>query len=167
MTATVPAPVTTAANNPNLQQLQIAPNRTFLPLIFVQVALGIDADKAAVMVEDGQLHPAFNIARAGSGRRDIRVCRQTLLAFKPGQHWAKVNLDDAIAAAMPSCLAYAKNPTIRAVELCARLSCNRVHIANLIEDGELLESRKASIGPGCCPILFYASVVDFLKRRVL
>jgi hypothetical protein len=71
------------------------------------------------------------------------------------------------SAAFPSYLAFAKQPTIRAVELAARLSCSMEHIRNLIADGQLIEFGKTNKGPYGSPILFHASVVDFLKRRVL
>ena len=158
----VVASLETAA--PDLERLQLAPNRTLLPLIFVSVALGVDEDKALELIQDGFIHPAFNIGRLDCNL-ELRVCKAALLAYRPCPRREKVPLDRAIAAAMPPYLAYAKAPAIRRVELQARFSCSAQHIANLVADGELIQLKR--INPLASPQIDFASVVLFLKRRVL
>jgi hypothetical protein len=150
---------------PITSTLRIAPKRTLLPLVFVQVALDMDEDKALELIEDGWLYPAWNIG-IGNDRRLIRFWRESLLAYQPGQRPAKVPLADVIAAAMPAYLAHAKEPKmIRGPELKTRLSCAASHIVHLIRAGELKAATKPN--RNAAPVIFFASVVDFLKRREL
>ncbi len=163
-TSTAPVIASLATAAPDLERLQLAPNRTLLPLIFVSVALGVGEDKALELIQDGYIHPAFNIGRRDC-RQVLRVCKAALLAYRPGPRREKAPLEKAIAAAMPPYLVYAKSPAIRRVELQARFSCSAEHIRNLVEDGELIQLKR--LNPLASPQIHFASVVLFLKRRVL
>jgi hypothetical protein len=146
--------------------LQIAPERTWLPLVFLQVAAGLNEDEALTLIEDGSVHPAINIGQSDV-RREIRVARAALLAYQPGQPRAKLRLETVIAESFPPYLSLARSATIRGVDLRARLSCSEYCIARMIKDGELIQADETKAGRASSPLIFFASVIQCLKRRVI
>jgi len=146
--------------------LQIAPERTFLPLIFVCVAHGLNEDKALELIEAGMIHPAFNITRAET-RKEIRIARAALLDYRPGKPRARLSLETVIAESFPPYLFLAKIALIRGIDLRARLSCSEAHLAGLLKDGELIQADEPRRGRAASPHIVFDSVVEFLKRRVI
>jgi hypothetical protein len=144
--------------------LRLAPERTWLPLVFLQASAGLSEDEALEQVETGAVHPSVNIGRAQC-RREIRVARSALLAYSPGQPRARLSLDTVITESFPACLSLAKSATIRGPDLRVRLSCSAEHLVHLLQDGELLQASKK--GRYLTPAIHFASVVAWLKARVL
>lgn len=116
-----------------------------LPLWPVRAAmawLGQSEPRILTWLDEGRLPWAWNIARAGSGRRELRIWHRSLAAFKqpeavmPGADLA----EDVVLAEV---IGHGRS-VLRAVEVCRLLNCDQATVARHLADGEL-----AAVGPRC------------------
>jgi hypothetical protein len=145
----------------------IPERRKLLPAVFACVLLGLDEDRVAEVMEDGELWPAFNLSVRPDGRRLLFCWRDGLLRLHAGLPRTTASLDEVLAAILPVLgNTLADKATIGGTELAWRWSCGRDRIWDLIRNGEL---REVGHRPHCraTPRLAYCSVVEFLKRRVV
>ena len=151
--------------------LPLGARRMLIPLEVAMVALDTDEDGVAAMAEDGTLWPCWNLAA-----RKIHVWRKCL----EGNDIPRGSLDRIIAEALPRPVqnreeldwlfgkdAPGPPPVVRATELAWRFCCSKDLIARLIAQGEITAGRDARRKAKESPKILYASVTEFLKRRLL
>ena len=126
-------------------------------------------DEALRLIDSGEIRWAWDIARRGARRPEVRIWRESLLAYLAREGGAAERADEAelgevIAAILPKPWALTpRTATVRGTELQRRFLCCRTHLAGLIADGEL--SCVGPTGPGRNPAVLYQSVFEFMKRR--
>jgi hypothetical protein len=141
--------------------ISIALRRPLVDVYCCVAALGCSEDAVLQLIDEGKLRWAWNIARAGSGRRCVRVFAGSLAAYQAGRTEAE-NCDKVLAAILPG-----HSPLIQSAVLARALLCARHHVATLLTDGELDGKGARGMGPNSSPEIMRASAVRFLKRRVL
>jgi hypothetical protein len=131
------------------------------------VLLGIDADHANWLAEDGTLWPAFDLSSPGSMRQKIHVFRDSLLDYHlDGKFKPTIGLDQGIDLILPALLnAKPETAIVRATELAFRFCLCAESITKLIIAGELREVGSHSSPQ--TPQISRASIVAFLKRRAI
>jgi hypothetical protein len=124
------------------------------------------------LIDSRQIRWAWDIARKGACRPEVRIWRESLLAYlaresggDPNAFGAEdLSLPQVIEAILPRPPALTpRAATVRGRELQRRFLCCRTHLAGLIADGELC--CVGPTGPGRSPAVLYQSVFEFLKRR--
>jgi hypothetical protein len=123
------------------------------------------------LIDSREIRWAWDISRKGARRPEVRIWRESLLAYLAREDGAappapgeQLELPQVITAILPK--PYALTPraaTVRGTELQRRFLCCRTHLSGLIADGEL--SCLGPTGPGRNPAVLYQSVFEFLKRR--
>jgi len=125
------------------------------------------------LIDSGQIRWAWDISRPGARRPEVRIWRESLLAFlaREGGAGAEAGADDlalaqVIAAVLPKPPALTpRAATVGGRELQRRFLCSAGHVAGLIADGELCCLGRT--GPRGTPAILYQSAFEFLKRRTL
>lgn len=141
---------------------ELCPRR---PLLTLGTAMGwLDRDEDAItyLAEDGQL-VAINIAREGSRRRELRIWRDSLLAFLLRAKGHQVQITEFNSAAIIE----HHRPTLRATEIKRLLNCSQALVAGLIEDGTLRATNIPEVrcGPNCSATVDRGSFERFLASR--
>ncbi len=127
-------------------------------------------DEVLTLIDTRQIPWAWDIARKGADRPEVRIWRESLLAYlaREGGGAAPLAVDfslpQVIDIILPRPAALARRAaTVRGRELQRRFLCSETHLAGLIADGELCR-----VGParrGTTPVVLYQSAFEFLKRR--
>jgi hypothetical protein len=126
-------------------------------------------DEVLRLIDTRQIRWAWDIARKGARRPEVRIWRESLIACLAEESGAGaipladgLSLSQVIETILPTPAALtARGSVLRSVELQRRFLCCRGHIAGLIADGELCR-----VGPpGENPAVLCQSVREFLKRR--
>jgi len=125
-------------------------------------------DEVLMLIDTRQIRWAWDIARKGARRPEVRIWRESLIACLAQESGGAAPLADdlslpqVIEAILPRPAVLAmRAATLHAGELQRRLLCCRAHIAGLIADREL-----SRVGPsGRNPAVLYQSAFEFLKRR--
>lgn len=123
------------------------------------------------LIETRQIVWAWDIARPGANRPEIRIWRESLLGYLAHEGGAApqnggLSLRQIIEAILPGPAALGpRSATVNGRELQRRFQCSRTHLAGLIADGEL--ARVGPARPGISPVILWQSVFEFLKRRRL
>jgi hypothetical protein len=129
-------------------------------------------DDVLRLIDTGQIRWAWDISRKGARRPEVRIWRESLLAYLARESGGDpkafgaddLSLPQVIEAILPRPPALTpRAATVRGRELQRRLLCCRTHLARLIADGELC--CVGPTGPGRNPAILYQSVFEFLKRR--
>lgn len=123
------------------------------------------------LIDNGQIRWAWDIARKGARRPEVRIWRESLLAYLASENGGdsapvqeELPLGEVIATILPKPPALSvRATTVRGSDLQRRFLCCRTHLAGLIADGEL--SCVGPVGPGRNSAVLYQSVFEFLKRR--
>jgi hypothetical protein len=129
-------------------------------------------DDVLRLIDTREIRWAWDISRKGARRPEVRIWRESLLAYlaresggapkAPGAD--DLSFPQVIAAILPRPPALApRTATVRGRELQRRFLCCRTHLTGLIADGELC--CVGPTGPGRNPAILYQSVFEFLKRR--
>jgi len=163
MTSTLPTVPSARPYGTREIQERIPLMRPLLPLQTVECILDRRADELLELIEAGRLAWAFDIAAApGSGRREIRVWRGSVLDYLRGYALGDADQDQVLDSILPH-----HRPEIRGPELERTLSCSGVHIACLARSRALHVVCQAGRGPNGFLRISRASVVDFLADRRL
>jgi hypothetical protein len=129
-------------------------------------------DDVLRLIDTRQIRWAWDISRKGARRPEVRIWRESLLAYLaresggagPAPPPDDLSLSQVIEAILPRPPALnLRAATVRGTELQRRFLCCRTHLAGLIADGELCCVGPS--GPGRNPAILYQSVFEFLKRR--
>jgi hypothetical protein len=129
-------------------------------------------DDVLRLIDTREIRWAWDISRKGARRPEVRIWRESLLAYLARESGGAakafgadgLSLLQVIEAILPRPPALtARAATVRGRELQRRFLCCQGHLAGLIADGELCCVGPA--GPGKTPAILYQSVFEFLKRR--
>lgn len=123
-----------------------------------------DEDAVVLAVEERQLSLAFDIASPGSGRRDLRVWRDSLQALLHREIQPRAESLEAVRAIVTG---FFPESTVAQRQLSNVFSCSSSHITNLVERGALaLAGERPSHSHALAATrITRASVVDFLCSR--
>lgn len=146
--------------------LRLPAGRPLVPIEAVMVLLDRDEDDVMNLIDTGALRCAWNIASPGSERREIRVWRDSVLAYLKGQPTnakEEINLRAIIKGFLPAPTLLQGWSTIRGVEIARRLSCSQWLVGNLITTGELHIA--FPVADKVSPYVQHNSLVEFLIRR--
>jgi hypothetical protein len=128
-------------------------------------------DDVLKLIDSRAIRWAWDISRKGSARREVRIWRESLLAYLAQEEGGDgpspgLSLGQVIETILPRPGSLSvRAATLRGKELQRRWLCGATHIARLIADGELTR-----VGParnGQSPVVLYQSVFEFMKRRSL
>ncbi len=129
-------------------------------------------DDVLRLIDTRQIRWAWDISRKGARRPEVRIWRESLLAYLARESGAgapacgadDLSLAQVIEAILPKPPALTpRAATVRGRELQRRFLCCPTHLAGLIADGELCCVGPA--GPGKTAAILYQSAFEFLKRR--
>jgi hypothetical protein len=124
------------------------------------------------LIDTRQISWAWDISRQGASRPEVRLWRESVLAYLaresggPAPAEDGLSLDQVIAAVLPrpdSCSLRAA--TLRGRELQRRFLCSQMLIGRLLSDGDLC--CVGALRGGKSPAILYQSAFEFLKRRSL
>ncbi|MDB6030232.1 MAG: hypothetical protein JWM16_570, partial [Verrucomicrobiales bacterium] len=152
---------------------KLSANRPLLPVKAAMALLNQTEKQIANLIELGLLLWAFDISRANAEhRREVRILQVSLVDYHrgvlPQEGWrdlrkepaSKSEWNDVVKLILP-------NYDLRCSELARRFFCSSTHILQLLEDGSLqpvpMPGRKAKESPK----VMRASVVEFLRRRIV
>jgi len=124
------------------------------------------------LIDTRQIRWAWDISRKGACRQEVRLWRESLLAYLARESGGAppssdgLSLTQVIDAILPRPPVNSlRAATLSGRELQKRLTCSPALIGRLIADGELCH-----VGPlrkGKSPVILYQSAFEFLKRRSL
>jgi hypothetical protein len=129
-------------------------------------------DDVLRLIDTRQIAWAWDISRKSARRPEVRIWRESLIAYlaqeSSGGGPAPLVDDCALPQVIEAILGVPaaitpRTATLRARELQRRFLCCQTHLAGLIADGELC--RIGSTGPKETPVILYRSAFEFLKRR--
>lgn len=149
---------------PQLQfDLRLPTGRPLLPMEAVMAVLDRDEDDVTMLIEQGALGVAFDIAGKNSSRRDVRVWRESVL------HYArKTGPAPDFGWSIRDILKPREQQYIRATEIKDRFTCSSTHVLQLLADGLIAGDPPRRRGPGSSPQILRNSVAAFLQsRRIL
>jgi hypothetical protein len=165
-------------NQKNQNSLISGPPSDWCPLQHPRALMGLSRrrvgrDDVLKLIDSREIRWAWDIARKGARRPEVRIWRESLLAYLARERQApsgakpeEPELGEVIGAILPKPWALTpRAATLRGTELQRRFLCCRTHLAGLIADGEL--SCVGPAGPGRNPAVLYQSVFEFLKRRTM
>ena len=145
------------------------------PLQHLRAFLGLSRrrlglDDVLRLIDSRQIRWAWDIARRGARRPEVRIWRDSLVACLAREEGVKpppmenLSLDQVIEAILRRAAALSRRAaSISFYELQRRLLCCRTHLHGLIDDGELC--RVGQPRQGEMPMVLYQSAFEFLKRR--
>jgi hypothetical protein len=130
-------------------------------------------DEILQLIETRQIRWAWDIARPGARRPEVRIWRDSVLASLAGEDAShpvsapeERSLTQVITSILPRPTSLARRAAaIGLQELQRRFLCCRSHLLGLIADGEL--SLVQGWREGIPPTVLYQSVFEFLKRRTM
>jgi hypothetical protein len=141
-----------------------------IPLMTVDAAKGrleLDEDAVMALVELGSIEWAFNIARDGAKRREVRLLNVSVehaqAVLTGGQPIAQpVDLDGVMALMFGPYKAWLTSRAIRIA-----WNCGADHVIQLIEEGTLKRFPKSSYraGRGGAAVVAWETVKEFLEDR--
>jgi len=128
-------------------------------------------DDVLRLIDSRQIRWAWDISRKGARRPEVRIWRESLLAYLARENGGDpkafgaddLALPQVIGAILPKPPLAPRTAIVRGRELQRQFLCCQGHLAGLIADGELCCVGPA--GPGKTPAILYQSVFEFLKRR--
>jgi hypothetical protein len=136
------------------------------PLLTAETVVAmLDLDKIEILelCDSGRLAWAFDLSSPGSSRRELRIWRGSVAAWRNedgADPAGKIPEEEVLNAILPPL-----NP--RSSNLIRRLGISRDHLRSQIEAGEILvasaPSRRQGINASC--LLLRSSVLAFLRRR--
>ena len=130
-------------------------------------------DDVLRLIDRREIRWAWDIARRGARRPEVRIWRESLLAYLAQEGGGATDcgaedltLEQVIGAILPKPAAITPRAApVGGGELQRRFLCSRIHVARLIGDGEL--SCLGPSGPRETPAVLYQSAFEFLKRRTM
>jgi len=130
-------------------------------------------DDVLRLIDRREIRWAWDIARRGARRPEVRIWRESLLAYLAREGGGSneggaedLTLEQVIGAILPKPAAITpRAATVGGRELQRRFLCSQTHVAQLIADGEL--SCLGPAGPRETPAVFYRSAFEFLRRRTM
>jgi hypothetical protein len=133
----------------------------------------LSKDEVLALIDNRQIQWAWDIARKGASRPEVRIWRESLIACLARESGGgaapladDLSLPQVIEIILPRPATLAlRAATVRGRELQRRFLCCRTHLAGLIADGELC--RVGPVRPGATPVILYQSAFEFLKRRAM
>ena len=133
--------------------------RPLVPLEAIMVLLDIDEDSVLGLIDGGELRWAWNIASAGSDRREVRVLRESILSYcaLSGQPSGEESLWTIVFGH--------SRDVVKSTELQRLFSCSSSHVHRLIKDKDLVALNAATTGPNGFARITRASVIAFLQAR--
>jgi hypothetical protein len=123
--------------------------------------LDINDDAVLALLDKGAL-VGFNIAVSAGGRRVVRILTASVQNHLNGGKPGSLSFDDVLRLVLPGELLFVRG---MAIERC--LNCCQTHVSNLIKAGAFDCTRPGRRGHGNSSIVTRASVVAWLKARVL
>jgi hypothetical protein len=123
--------------------------------------LDINDDAVLALLDKGAL-VGFNIAVSAGGRRVVRILTASIQNHLQGGKPGSMSFDDVLRLVLPGELLFVRG---MAIERC--LNCCQTHVSNLIKAGAFDCTRPGRRGHGNSSIVTRASVVAFLKERIL
>jgi hypothetical protein len=141
--------------------------RTLIPLEAVMVLTDRSEDAVIELMDCGALPWAWDIARAGADRRELRIWRDCLVAWlaNPCETYRQQRFSMESEEAVLASLFPHGRPEQRGTELQRMFSCGHSHIINLIADGLLTSTTEIRTGPNGSPRITRLSVIQFLQSR--
>lgn len=142
-----------------LTGLTLPSSRPLIPIEAAMVILDRNEDEVLAAVESGALAWAWDIRRAGSERREIRIWRDSILDVIGGTQNQK-GAPTVYAGMIPP-------RPIRTPELQRAWSCSSSHLSHLIEDGLLrtVAPRASASGPNAFARIPPLAIREFLESR--
>ena len=142
--------------------------RPLMPMAAVMWRLDLDESSVQVLIGNGALRWAFNIARQGAQRRVIRVLTESVedLVFSRKRPCGPAKSEWPRVAG----LIFPDNPSLGTGELARSLNCARQTVLNLIHgrNFKVVPGTHMRRGPNGSAQIVTASARDWLlKRRVL
>lgn len=135
------------------------------PMIPIEVAMTCadrDEDQVLSLIECGKLEWAWDVARAGAVRREIRIWRDSLMAFLQGISLTVTQGEAVISSILPH-----SRPEIRASEIRHMFCCSQSHVTHLVDDNLLVATTLSARGPlGSARITRQSLITFLLNRRV-
>lgn len=143
-----------------------------LTLAGARGSLGVSEDAILVMIEEGEIPWAWNIARRGATRSELRIlaaCLPNTEARRP-----ELKLDQVVRLILG-----AKRPFVWGKDFYRAWNCDSQHVMNLVKEESLqtlpnhvrpdASGNKAELawrrGPGGSPCITWNSAVEFIKTR--
>jgi hypothetical protein len=127
-------------------------------------------DDVLTLIDTRQIKWAWDIARKDARRPEVRIWRESLIAYLAGENGGAaaltgdLSLPQVIEAVLPRPASLGlRAATMRGKELQRRFLCSGAHLGGLIADGELCQVGPGRRGATC--VILYQSAVEFLKRR--
>jgi hypothetical protein len=147
--------------------LELSARRPLIPLEAAMVILDKEEDEVLSLMETGQLCWAWDIRGAQAERREIRIWQKCLLAYLGDKvslpALAQLNELSVIMELFPR-----PGEQFKGTELKRMFCCGHQHVLNLIGEGLLTATTKASTGPNGSPLVTRQSIIHlFRTRRVL
>ncbi len=118
------------------------------------------------LVDSGALEYAFDLSTAGSGRREKRVWRQSVIEYAAG-YLGRNDLNrkaDRMPEVLRACLPPGNGPFALS-HLKRRWTVSSTHLHALLADGVFLKEPGQALTRKQSPLLQRASVAAFLARR--
>ncbi len=141
--------------------------QTILPirraLVSVETAKAVlnkGEDAVLELIETGKLRFAFDLGKAGSHRRCLRIFALSLFDYVNRQDTQPAKVEDVIRYIMPLV-----TPTVAGARLADILNISSSHVTGLCEGGELREVPDRKRTKTSSRTICRASVIQFLKDR--
>lgn len=161
--------MTTTASTQRQFDLRLPTGRPLVPVSACMVVLDRNEDDVLMLIDEGHLTVAFDIASRRAARREIRVWRESILLYAANDYAAMARATDALAAdlapALDAILAPRAMEHIRARELADRFTCSSTHVLQLVEEGSITGPAPKGRGPNSSPRIVRNSVAAFLQSR--
>lgn len=154
-------------NMPITSQLELdlvlPASRPMIPIEVAMTCADRDEDQVLSLIECGKLEWAWDVARHGANRREIRIWRDSLMAFLQGKTGGSAIDAEVIGRILPH-----SRPELRASEIRHMFCCSQSHISHLVEDGQLTATTLSQRGPlGSAKITRQSIITFLLNRRVI
>lgn len=137
---------------------ETSPRRALWKLSSCEDFFDRDYDTLIVAVENQTVKFAWDIAAAGTARREIRVWRTAALAYFNQRPLPRVSEDDVYRLIFP-------NRDLRSTELEKILSCTHQHIYELAPLWTITRAPVQADGPHAFTVFDRNSVIAFLRSR--
>jgi hypothetical protein len=135
--------------------LPIAQSVQLVSLDTARAALGYDAQTVTDLLEAGRLAFAFNVSAEGADRREIRIWRDSIVAYHEGR-----TLGHTLAEALEVIVGHSRAEWIPGTQLGIRLTVSRMTLYRWIRD-EIV----AGVQTNHSVRVSRASLLSFLTNR--
>lgn len=138
--------------------VELPPTRPLLKLSSCEDFFDRDYDALIVDVENCHLKFSWDLAAPGAARREIRIWRNSALAFHHRKQQPAVSDTDVYKFILPA-------RDIRSTELERIFSCTHQHIYELAPQFTVTRAPRQEDGPNSFTVFSRASIETFLRSR--